>query len=87
MLAFRMCFDFVYFIENCKQYNKINFKCMNNTVRSSFKVFFNKILVGLVNSARNPLKKQKNAILYLHGTHSARSKKKKNPKSKRCLYH
>ena len=33
--------------------------------------------MGPVNSARDPLKKQKNALLFLHGTHSARSQKKR----------
>ena len=64
---------------------------MNSTVGPSFKVFFNKVLVGPMNSARDPLKKQKNAFLFLHRTHSARSqkkkKKKKRPKRRCCLYH
>ena len=55
---------------------------MNSTVGPSFKVFFNKVLVGPMNSARDPLKKQKNAFLFLHRTHSARSQKKKKKKAK-----
>ena len=54
---------------------------MNNIVRPNFKIFFlNKVFMGPVNSARVLLEKQKNALLFVHGTHSASSQKKKKEK-------
>ena len=54
---------------------------MNNIVRPNFKIFFlNKVFMGPVNNARVLLEKQKNALLFVHGTHSASSQKKKKKK-------
>ena len=36
----RVCLDTAYFAENWKYYSKIIFKCVNSTIRPSFKVFF-----------------------------------------------
>ena len=47
--------DIAYFAENWKHCNKIIFKCVNNAVRFIFIFFLNKVLVGPVNSARDPL--------------------------------
>ena len=38
--SLKVCLDITYFAENWKHYNKIIFKCVNNIVRPSFKVFF-----------------------------------------------
>ena len=53
--------------ENWKHCNKIFFKCMNITVRPNFKTIFmkKKILVGLVNSIRDPLKNARRAKLQM----------------------
>ena len=47
--------DIAYIAENWKHCNKIIFKCVNNAVRFIFIFFLNKVLVGPVNSARDPL--------------------------------
>ena len=57
---------------------------MNNIVRPNFKIFFlNKVFMGPVNNARVLLEKQKNALLFVHGTHSASYQKKKKKKKKK----
>ena len=63
------------------------FKYVNSTVNPVLKFFFflNKVFVGPVNSARDPLEKQKNTSLPTQDPQctSSKKKKKKNPKC-RC---
>ena len=48
-MALRVRLDTAYFTKNWKHYSKIIFKCVNNTVWPFF-FFFNKVVVGSVNS-------------------------------------
>ena len=68
----RVCLDIVYFAKNWKHCSKIIFKCVTNAVGSIFNESFveKKKFVGSVNSARDPLEKQKKA-----GAHSQKTKK------------
>ena len=51
-LRYRVRLDTIYFVENWKHCSKIIFKCVNSAVRLIFKLlFFNKVVVGLMNSA------------------------------------
>ena len=59
--------------------SKINFKCMNSTVRP---IFFNKILMGLMNSARDPL----NSAYCLLKSETHASKKEKEKKHQRSWW-
>ena len=85
-----LCLDTAYFAENWKYCSKIIFKCVNSTVKSSFKVFFLiKYLWVLWTMHETHWKSKKNTFFFLHGTHSAHSpkkKKKRRPKCRHCLY-
>ena len=73
-----VCLNITYFVENWKHCNKIIFKCVNSTIRPSFKVFFfNKVFSGPVNSIRNSLKKHN---LTFENVKCSSQKKKKNMK-------
>ena len=73
-----VCLNITYFVENWKHCNKIIFKCVNSTIRPSFKVFFLKkyfrvpwIVYGT---------HWKNIILHLKTWNALLKKKKKNMK-------
>ena len=79
-LALRVRLDTAYFTKNWKHYSKIIFKCVNNTVWPFF-FFFNKVVVGSVNSTWTVHKQCVNSDeqCYL----SPKSKKQVNQKKKK----
>ena len=68
-LIFKTAF---FFAEKWKYCSKIIFKCINSIVRPIFNIFFNKVVVGLVNSAL--------CILKAEMAYKKKKKKKKREK-------
>ena len=80
-IFFKVYLDIVYFAENWKNCNKIIFKCVNSTVRPSFKVFFcccvSKVHAGPMNNTRDQLEKHNFAFFSCSVADALLKKKKK----------